>query len=82
MFGLVYPGGDRSHAKKLMYFNIYKSKDILKTKDDENYERRVGVKELLFYMQRDPLLKKSKVYYQNLVKKFWNLIHFTHIHTV
>lgn len=70
VFGISYPGGDRSHQKKFLNLNIYKSKNILKTKDDENYERRVGLKELIHYMQRDPIMNKSKVYYQTLVKKF------------
>jgi hypothetical protein len=75
MFGVVYPGrglggagGERE--AKLLNLNIYQSKELLNTRDDENYERRVGLKELIFYMQKDPLLKKSKAYYQTLVKKF------------
>ena len=54
VFGVSYPGGDRSIPKKYLNLNIYKSKNILLTKDDENYERRVGLKELCAYMQRDP----------------------------
>lgn len=62
--------GGTQHPRKMLNLNIYRSKDILKTKEDENYERRIGMKELLFCMQRDPVLRKSKVYYQTLVKKF------------
>lgn len=38
------------YQKKTMNFNIYKNKDLVKTRDEDNYERRVGMKELLFYM--------------------------------
>ena len=79
VFGIAYPGGDRSHLKKYLNLNIYKSKNMMMTKDDDNYERRVGMKELIFYMQRDPLLKKSKACYQTLVRKFWTLNSLHHL---
>lgn len=67
VFGVAYTG-DRHTQRKVLNLNIYKSKNILLTKDDDYHGRRVGLKELLFYMQKDPLMKKTKVYYQSLVK--------------
>jgi hypothetical protein len=57
--------------RKTLNLNIYRSKNIDASKDDENYEKyekRVQVKDLIFYMKRDPELKKSKVLYQTQVK--------------
>jgi hypothetical protein len=34
-------GAHKLHHKKILNLNIYSSKKIEKTKDDENYERRV-----------------------------------------
>ena len=53
--GILGASGDRAYAhKKVLNLNIYKSKRIHDTKNDDNYERRVGMKELLFYMSKDP----------------------------
>ena len=66
--GSIYDLYSKGQAKKTLNLNIYKSKSLEVTKDDENYERRVQLKDLLFYMQRDPQLSKSKVFYQTQVK--------------
>ena len=44
----------KGQIKKSLNLNIYRSKNLDSTKEDENYERRVQLKDLLFYMQKDP----------------------------
>lgn len=61
-------GHHRQHKKKDLHLNIYSSRDLEKTKFDENYQKRVEVKELIFYMQRDPELRKSQAMYQTLMR--------------
>lgn len=54
--------------KKSLNLNIYSSKNIEATKDDENYEKKVQIKDLIFFMKRDSELKKSKVLYQTQLR--------------
>lgn len=61
-------GAHRLHHKKVLNLNIYSSREIEKTKYDENYQKRVEMKELLFYMRRDPQLRKSQIIYQTMIK--------------
>ena len=59
---------NKTFPKKSLNLNIYSTKNVEMTHDDENYERRVQMKDLIFYMQRDPQLKNSQILYQTLVK--------------
>jgi len=52
-------GAHRLHHKKVLNLNIYSSREVEKTRYDENYQKRVEMKELIFYMQKDPILRKS-----------------------
>lgn len=61
-------GAHRLYHKKVLNLNIYSSREIEKTKYDENYQKRVEMKELLFYMRRDPQLRKSQIIYQTMIK--------------
>ena len=56
-------GAHRQHHKKVLKLNIYSNKAVENTKDDDNYERRVQLKDLIFYMQRDPQMRKSQILY-------------------
>ncbi|CDW83759.1 UNKNOWN [Stylonychia lemnae] len=62
-------GAHRLHHKKVLNLNIYSSREVEKTKLDDNYQKRVEMKELLFYMQKDPLLRKSQIMYQTMIKQ-------------
>ena len=61
-------GAHRLQRPRKLNLNIYSSREIEKTKYDENYQKRVEMKELIFYMQKDPLLRKSEILYQTLNK--------------
>lgn len=43
-------GAHRLHHKKVLNLNIYSSREIEKTKYDENYQKRVEMKDLIFFM--------------------------------
>lgn len=56
-------GQHKLHHRRLLNLNIYSSRDIERTKNDDNYQKRIDLKELIFYMERDPQFRKSQILY-------------------
>ena len=53
--------------RKQLNLNVYQSRDVERTKHDENYQKRIEMRDLLFLLQRDPHLRRSPLAYQTLV---------------
>ena len=58
--------------KKHQTLNVFSAKDVERTREDENYTRNISLKDVIHYMQRDPMLSKSQILYQTLIKNWGN----------